>query len=138
MILILVVESMKSQGLLSRKRGISQIPHEEAEAEPAWKDSCPLGHDAKEQCPNDRYWPDDIQEGRRCECGCQAADTTLEYREDQDIEPDDDQPNESNPPHLYCLSHIQRMGRADSMLQRTARLCVGWLLHRGWTCFTPH
>jgi hypothetical protein len=54
MILILVVESMKSQGLLSRKRGISQIPHEEAESEPAWKDRCPHGHDAKEQRADDR------------------------------------------------------------------------------------
>jgi hypothetical protein len=35
MILIIGVERMKNQGLLSRKRGIFQIPHEEAEAEPA-------------------------------------------------------------------------------------------------------
>jgi hypothetical protein len=39
MILILVVERMKSQGLLSGKRGIWEIPHEEAESEPAWKDA---------------------------------------------------------------------------------------------------
>ncbi len=82
MILILVVESMKSQGLLSRKKGIWEIPHEEAEAEPAWKDSCPHGHDAKEQCPNDRQRSDDIQEGRRCECRYQAADTALQDWED--------------------------------------------------------
>src|SRR6516225_7178205 len=31
---------MKSQGMLSSKRGIWKIPLEEAEAEPAWKDSC--------------------------------------------------------------------------------------------------
>jgi hypothetical protein len=36
MILILIVERMKSQDLLSRKRGIWEIPHEEAEAEPAF------------------------------------------------------------------------------------------------------
>ena len=64
MILILVVESMKSQGLLSRKRGMWEIPHEEAEAEPAWKDACPNGHDAKEQRADDRHGPDDIEEIR--------------------------------------------------------------------------
>ena|SRR6266487_4563125 len=103
MSLIIVVERMKSQGLPSRKRAISQIPHEEAEAEPAWKDARPHGHDAKEQRADDRQWPDDIQEVRRCERGHKTADTALQDREDQDIKPDDDQPNESNPPHLRGL-----------------------------------
>jgi len=40
---------------------------------------------------------------RRCERGHKTADTALQDREDQDIKPDDDQPNDSNPPHLRGL-----------------------------------
>ncbi len=83
------------------------IAHEEAEAEPAWKDARPHGHGAKEQRADDRQWPDDIQEVRRRERGHQTADTALQDREDQGVEPDDDQPNEANPPYLCGLSSIQ-------------------------------
>src|SRR5579884_3977087 len=63
--------------------------------------------DAKEQRAEDRQWPDDKQEGRRRERGHQPADTALQDREDQDIKPDDDQPDKSNPPYLCRLSYIQ-------------------------------
>ncbi len=83
------------------------VAREKAEAQPAWKNARPYGHDAKEQRADDRQWPDDKQEGRRRERGHQPADTALQDREDQDIKPDDDQPDKSNPPYLCRLSYIQ-------------------------------
>ncbi len=55
----------------------------------------------------DRQGSDDIREVRWREHGNQAADTALQHREDQDIKPDDDQPNETNQPYLPGLSCIQ-------------------------------
>src|SRR5579885_2624680 len=83
------------------------VAREKAEAQPAWKNARPYGHDAKEQRADDRQRPDDKQEGRRRERGHQPADTALQDREDQDIKPDDDQPDKSNPPYLCRLSYIQ-------------------------------
>ena len=67
------------------------------------RNDSPNSHNAKEQRADDRQRPDDIQEVRRCERGHKTADTALQDREDQDINPDDDQPNESYPPYLCGL-----------------------------------